>query len=113
MRLDGPQSLHSSAVQNQIDVSPLLDKLRDGCSSCTLTFCKALPQYFIIFLSRVLCTHIPFFKLSFDGVIDWHIEHKYYQYMCTKSVVVSLEWKCVITLRCDQFLVILKREYVG
>ena len=104
MRLNGHRNksfhyFHSFAVQNRIDISSLLDVLPHGCPNhpCKVALGllssaqddKALRQHFVTLISRVLYTHIPFFNFSFDGVIDWHKKHKYYQQMCSKSVVVS------------------------
>ena len=38
-------------------------------------------------LSCVLYKNLPFFNLSFDGVVEWHIKHEFYDEMSTKSDV--------------------------
>ena len=39
-------------------------------------------------ISRVLFQYLDFFQLSFDGVFEWHIQHKNYSEMSCKSEVV-------------------------
>lgn len=104
LRLEGPRnkSLHcfnSFAVQNRIDFSHLPDALPSSGSNRPLQLAsallpsseddKALRRNFVVLISRILATHIPFFKFSFDDVVEWHIEHMYYEQMSSKSVVVS------------------------
>ena len=43
-----------------------------------------------ILISRVLFANLSFFKLSFDGVVKWHIQHEFYEEMSAKSDVVSM-----------------------
>ena len=49
----------------------------------------ALRENICILLSRIVHENMEFFRLSFDGVIDWHIEHEFSHEMSAKSVVVS------------------------
>lgn len=42
-----------------------------------------------VMVSRVLYNNLPYFKHTFDGVINWHIEHEYYKEMCEPSEWVS------------------------
>ena len=44
---------------------------------------------FATHVSRVLVNNIDFFKVTFDGVVDWHIKHQFYEQMSRKSDVVS------------------------
>ena len=90
---------HSFAIKNRIDFSHLSDVQPHSCANSPHnTAVSLLPsadddrllrKNFGILISRVLVTHMPFFKCSFDGVITWHIMHKYYEQMCRKSTVVS------------------------
>ena len=50
---------------------------------------KALKELFVTHVSRILVTHMPFFKLAFEDVVEWHIQHQYYAEMSVKSEVVS------------------------
>ena len=42
-----------------------------------------------VLISRVLYSNIPYFKYTFDGVIEWHIQHDFYKEMSTHSEWVS------------------------
>lgn len=96
---------HSFAVQNRVDFSHLPDVLPDTCpDSPERTALALLPSddddkamrcLFATHISRILSTHIPFFKTAFNDVVDWHIEHEYSNQMCAKSVVVS---SCIFSL---------------
>ena len=44
-----------------------------------------------VLISHVLFKSLPLFSLSFDGVVEWHIKHDFYDEMSTKSDVVSVE----------------------
>ena len=50
----------------------------------------AIRENICVLMSRVLFNNVAFFKLSFDGVINWHIKHEYYKEMSTKSDVVCI-----------------------
>ena len=50
-----------------------------------------LKHLFATHMSRVLCTHMPFFKSTFGDVAEWHIEHCYYSEMSTKSHLVCIQ----------------------
>ena len=41
------------------------------------------------FISHIMYDNMEFAKLTFDGVVNWHITHDFYE-MSTKSVVVSI-----------------------
>ena len=49
----------------------------------------AIRNNFATLMSRVLVSNIDFFKLTFDGVVKWHIKHELYEQMSKKSEVVS------------------------
>ena len=39
---------------------------------------------------RIMYENMEFARLTFDGVMNWHITHDFYKEMSRKSVVVSL-----------------------
>ena len=39
-------------------------------------------------LARMLCKYVPFFKHTYDGVLERHIEHRYYKQMSSNLEVV-------------------------
>lgn len=104
MRLDDHRNksihyFHSYAVQSRVDFSFLPNVHPDTCLHHPYEIARSLlPSTeddrtlrlnFVTHISRILCSHMPFFKLSFDGMVEWHIKHKYYKQMSSKSVVVS------------------------
>lgn len=104
MRVEGSrnQSLHYFhffAVLDRIDFSPLPDVFPHLCFNCPKQMALALlpstnddmtlRQLFVTHVSRILTTHIPFFKFAFEDVVEWHIQHQYYEEMSAKSQVVS------------------------
>ena len=50
----------------------------------------ALCDNMCLLISRILYQNLEFFRLSFDGVVAWHIKHDFYDEMSTKSKVVSI-----------------------
>ena len=50
----------------------------------------ALQKNLCIILSRILFNSLDFFKQTFDGVIDYHIKHPFYEEMSSESEIVSL-----------------------
>lgn len=89
---------HCFAVLNRIDFTEFPDVQPQLClnspDNIALTLLpsaeddQTLKNLFMTHVSRILCTHIPFFKASFEDVVEWHIVHQYYQEMSTKSQVV-------------------------
>ena len=90
---------HAYAVENRIDISQLSDINIHVSEITTLEYASSsvLPRLgddtkirenIGILISRVLYEHLEFFNFSFDGVIQWHITHKYYTEMSCKSTVV-------------------------
>lgn len=51
---------------------------------------------FATHMSHVLVNNIDFFKVTFDGVVDWHIKHQFYEQMSEKSDVVSFSSTCIL-----------------
>lgn len=89
---------HMYAVKNRIDVSHLSDarpvrilgtkaKAHSIIPSCDDDL--QLKKNIAILVSRVLVNHMEFFKFCFSDVTFWHIKHKYYSEMSTRSLVVS------------------------
>lgn len=104
MRMDGhqKQSLHyvnSYAVYSRIDFTHVPDTYPDTCLNeptqnallllPSVDDDKSLRKVFATHVSRILYTHMKFFQMSFDGVVDWHVKHRYYKEMSAKSEVVS------------------------
>ena len=49
----------------------------------------ALQINFAVLVSRVLLTHVDYFRFPFDGVVDWHIPHEFSEEMSEHSEIVS------------------------
>ena len=87
---------HSYAVADRIDFSNLSDQIiptqqRDAKQVAASLLPTpdddvAVRDNIHVLMSRILCENMGFFKLSFEGVVDWHIKHE----MSTKSTVVSI-----------------------
>ena len=90
---------HFFGVKNRVDLSNVPDVHPQTCMpSPELKSVMLLPsaeddkelhRLFAVHVSRVLATHVPYFKLAFDDVVEWHIKHKYYSEMSMASEVVS------------------------
>ena len=89
------------AVKYRVDLSSFSDKPPTFPSHSTLIekMLSVLPtpaddhqlkHNFIIHISRILATHMPFFKACSDEIITWHIKHDYYEAMSSQSEVVSI-----------------------
>lgn len=48
-----------------------------------------MKHLFEIHIARIIVEHIPFMKVAFADVVDWHITHAYYEEMVKMSDVVS------------------------
>ena len=92
---------HTYAVANRVDVSHLSDVSVHISELASIQYIpnSVLPRLgddtkikenIATLVSRVLFWYLDFLKLSFDGVIEWHIQHKYYTEMSSKSEVVSI-----------------------
>lgn len=115
------QSLHyvnSYAVQSRIDHNHLPDVYPDSCANSPVANAKlllpsldddtSLRKLFMTHVSRIICSNMKFFEFSFDGVIEQHIKHQYYEEMSTKSKVVSYYFSvCIICY--DYFVCIYER----
>ena len=90
---------HLCAFQDRIDFSHLVDYHPDNCPNSlekraaallpTAEDDIALYKNFKIRLSCLLVSNMKFFRTTFDGVVQRHIEHKYSKEMASKSTVVS------------------------
>ena len=98
--------LHSFAVQSRIDFSSFPDTHPDTCLDSPERRAKfLLPSIeddsdlkhgISVLISRILAKNMPFFWHTFEDVVQWHIKHKYYKEMSSKSVVVSICERIVI-----------------
>ena len=91
---------HAYTVENCIDVSEYSDKttkiseVTDIEHAATSVLPKCIDDLILkdniaVLVSRILFKYLDFFNLSFDRVIEWHIMHKHYLEMSSKSTVVS------------------------
>ena len=89
------------AVKDRVDLSSFSDKTATFPSHSTLIekMLSVLPtpaddhqlkHNFIIHISRILATHMPFLKACSDEIITWHIKHDHYEAMSSQSEVVSI-----------------------
>ena len=97
---DSVHYFHSFAVADRVDFSSLSEQVipteqADGKQVAL----SLLPSYeddsamrdnICVLISRVLFKSLPFFSISFDGVVEWHIKHGFYDEMSTKSDVVGV-----------------------
>ena len=89
---------HSFAVRNRIDFSALSDKIPGPLTKSSIVSSiipsavddQRMYTNVAILISRVLVNNMDFFQSTFSDVVCWHIEHKHYKAMSTKSVVVSV-----------------------
>lgn len=86
------------AVKDRIDFSHLSSKPPDISALSKKELCQsmlpsidddvAIKRNISCLVARVLCEYIPFFKHTYDGVVERHIKHQYYKQMSSKSEVV-------------------------
>ena len=91
---------HSYALRDRIDFQTLshqqpsccLPSQQDLAESIlpSTTDDEMLRNNVIVIVSRILVQYIDFFNKSFADVVQWHIKHKYYKEMSTKSEVVRV-----------------------
>ena len=91
---------HACATQNRVDLSDYPDVHPHGCEDSPI--CRAsrllppeeddtvLRHDIATMVARILTQYMPFFKLTFEDIVEWHIPHKYSAEMSSKSVVVRL-----------------------
>ena len=89
---------HSYALKDRIDLSGRSDVPPKSHPSMSEVMSKVFPSAheeslihdeFAILLSRMLCSHMTYFKETFADVIDRHIKHSYSSEMSTRSEAVS------------------------
>ena len=81
---------HSYAVRDRIDMSGLSDIQPASKPSMSEVISKVLPTAHEDSLCPVLlCSNMKYFKWTFAGCIDWHINHRHSHEMSRKSEVVS------------------------
>ena len=91
---------HSLALQSRKDFSDLPNVHPDTCSPSPLLMAESLLpsvsdgqslcDLFIMQVSRVLTTLIPFFQLPFEDMVERHRKHVfYYKQISTESVVYN------------------------
>ena len=54
-----------------------------------------MKRLFEIHVSRIIVEHIPFMKCAFGDVVEWHIQHSFYEEMGEKSDIVSFTFPFV------------------
>lgn len=96
---------HSFAVKNRVNFSHIPDihphtrspshKQMAVCLLPSAEDDKKLHQLFLVHVSRIVATYLPYFKFAFENVVDWHVQHMYSNQMSQKSEVVGL----IITTR--------------
>ena len=99
----GNKSLHyvnSYGTQGRINFGSLLDIKPHLCANSPERNAalllpseeddKVMRNLFITHVSRILYTNMEYFRLTFDEVVDWHIQHKYYKDMSSRSTVVRI-----------------------
>jgi len=96
---DSVHYFHSYAVADRVDFRSLSDKviptLQHDKKQLAMSLLpapeddEALRDNIVIQMSRILFENMEFFRLSFDGLIQWHIKHQFYKEMSTRSIVVS------------------------
>lgn len=89
---------HFYAVKDRIDFSDLGEKpipsYQASQRQVTLSLLPspeddiAIRNNICVLISRILFNNLEFFRMAFDGVIDWHMEHTFYHEMSKKSDVV-------------------------
>ena len=67
-------------VSNEQLAISLLPSIEDDVATC---------KNFATLVSRALVNNVDFFKLTFDGVVEWHIQHEFSEEMSKKSEIVS------------------------
>lgn len=90
---------HSYAVLDRIDLSHLSVQLTPTCNNSPEIMAHSIlpsPENdesiignIAILIGRVLAAHMKYFQFTFSDCVTWHICHKYYKEMSSKSQVVS------------------------
>ena len=99
-RPDEIHYFHSYAVSDRIDFSGLSERvvptLAQDPEQVALSLLptpeddEAIRNNMCTLISRIIYEKMDFARLTFDGVVNWHITHDFYKEMSRKSVVVSV-----------------------
>ena len=99
-RPDEIHYFHSYAVSDRIDFSGLSEKvvptLAQDPEQVAVSLLptpeddEAIRNNMCTLISRIMYENMDFVRLTFGGVVDWHITHDFYKEMSRKSVVVSV-----------------------
>lgn len=92
---------HAYAVRDRIDISNFSDNTPDlrNTPVLSLQVNEVLPSAtdeqnmmhnFTLLVARQLCEHLKYFRENYSDVVSKHITHQYYEEMCMKSHIVSL-----------------------
>lgn len=89
---------HSFAVKNRVNFSHIPDVHPHTClpSHKQMAVCllqsaeddKKLHHLFLVHVSHIVATYLPYFKFAFEDVVDWHVQYMYSHQMSQKSGVV-------------------------
>ena len=98
-KVDSLNYFHSYTYADRVDfshlsshVTPTLQSNADQIAISILPTVDddvAIRSSICILIARVLYKNVRFFQTSFDGCIDWHIKHEFYEEMSKKSDIVS------------------------
>ena len=87
---------HSYAVKDRVNFANQSGSLPDPPNAPDLLSMlpndndiSVMKHLFEIHVSRITVEHIPFMKSAFGDIVEWHIQHKYYEEMGKKSDTVS------------------------
>ena len=90
---------HSYAVKDRVNISSVSDSppIPPECPHTELLETllpsakdvTTIHSLFEVHVARILVEHFPFMKSAFADVVDWHIQHEYYEEMGETSDVVS------------------------
>ncbi len=99
-RPDEIHYFHSYAVSDRIDFSDLSERvvptLAQDPEQVALSLLptpeddEAIRNNMCTLMSRIIYENMGFARFTFDGVVNWHITHDFYEEMSRKSVVVSV-----------------------
>ena len=94
--MDSIHYFHSYAVSDRIDFSHLSEEViptrQKDPQQIALSLLPSaeddaeICDNISVMISLVLYNGLAFFKHSFDGVVNWHIQHGYFEQMSRKSM---------------------------
>ena len=104
-RSDSPKDqsvhyFHYMAVRDRTDFSDYSSEKADTCLNSADKMAQfllptkecddQLTNHLAVLVSRIIVSHMPYFRFAFSDVVSWHIDHPYYEDMSKKSEVVSI-----------------------